>query len=382
MVLCRAMVLAALALFLGAASLRAQVVATLGPWTSRTTSGAPSHTLTGMSASLGTSGFGLRASGGVSAPISMTTASDGTQQLAFGGWGTDGDLLVYPSNILTRLTRELLGPSPYLLFGAGYQSWPREALAGASQISWSYGGGIDLPLAGRLVLSAEGRSRHSLSIDSARLTSAAKRFELRLGVALRFGGGSSSRAGARWSLPTVVPLGIPGAPSGTGSSGSTAAVGASRIIPTAERYLGTKYVWGGSSPDEGFDCSGYVQYVFGRHAVRLPRASRAQATVGTRLEPKWGALLPGDLVMFAEPGESISHVAIYAGHSRIIHATSSGGKVRYDDLDTPRGQWFTRRLVAARRVTPDAAGLLRDFLDHEIQGASLDRPDRAPRPAN
>src|SRR5256885_8802861 len=109
-----------------------------------------------------------------------------------------------------------------------------------------------------------------------------------------------------------------------------------RVIPTAERYLGTPYRYGGTSPVTGFDCSGFVQYVFARNAVRLPRTSRQQAKVGVSMPRRFSSLTAGDLVMFAERGEAISHVAIYAGHNRITHATSSGGTVRYDDLDASR----------------------------------------------
>ena len=159
---------------------------------------------------------------------------------------------------------------------------------------------------------------------------------------------------------------------------------ASRVLPTAERYLGVPYRWGGTSPKTGFDCSGFVQYVFAKHGTRLPRTSREQATLGQRLRPVWSSLRPGDLVMFAEPGRRISHVAIYAGRRRIIHATGSGRKVRFDALDTKRGKWYARRLVAARRVSLRGASLVRDLLAHESSAAvsllELDPPDHAPAP--
>src|SRR5205823_14057581 len=82
-----------------------------------------------------------------------------------------------------------------------------------------------------------------------------------------------------------------------------------------------------SSPETGFDCSGFTQYVFARHGVRLPRTARDQAMVGTSLGRDWDALQPGDLVMFSDDGdmEHISHVAIFAGGNKIIHSTASGG---------------------------------------------------------
>jgi cell wall-associated NlpC family hydrolase len=167
--------------------------------------------------------------------------------------------------------------------------------------------------------------------------------------------------------------------------GVSATASAARVLPTAERYLGVPYKWGGTSPKTGFDCSGFVQYVFAKHGASLPRTSREMASSGRRLRPEWSALQPGDLVMFAEPGERISHVAIYAGKRRIIHASSSGGHVRYDALDTKRGKWFARRLVAARRVLTHGAALVSDLLaqqavDGVVPMLGLDPPDHAPRP--
>ena len=166
---------------------------------------------------------------------------------------------------------------------------------------------------------------------------------------------------------------------------ATRTTSAARVLHTAERYLGVPYRWGGTSPKTGFDCSGFVQYVFAKHGTRLPRTSREMARSGQRVRPKWAALKPGDLVLFAEPGKRISHVAIYAGKRRIIHATSSGRRVRYDALDTKRGKWFAQRIVSARRVSPNGAALVSDLLaqrviDTVVPKVALDPPDHAPLP--
>lgn len=182
-------------------------------------------------------------------------------------------------------------------------------------------------------------------------------------------GASIVVAGVPVSLPLPGPPAIP-----TSSSSASP----SRTMATADKYLGVPYKWGGTSPRTGFDCSGFVQYVFAKEDVRLPRTSRQQARAGERMPTRWSALSKGDLVMFAEPGERISHVAIYAGNRRIIHASSSGGGVRYDDLDTRRGQWFARRMVAARRVVGDGRSLV-DALISNLAPDALDPPDRAPR---
>ena len=149
------------------------------------------------------------------------------------------------------------------------------------------------------------------------------------------------------ALREIAPVAAPG-------SEGAAATGA-RLLATAERFIGTRYRWGGQSRASGFDCSGFVGRVFGEHGIELPRTARAMASAGTALPASWELLRPGDIVLFAGRGSRISHVAIYAGSRRIIHATSSGGRVRYDDLDSPRGGWYRRRLVAARRLVPGAS---------------------------
>jgi cell wall-associated NlpC family hydrolase len=124
---------------------------------------------------------------------------------------------------------------------------------------------------------------------------------------------------------------------------------AARVLRTADTYVGTKYVWGGNTPGEGFDCSGFTKYVFAKYHVTLPRTAREQARAGQAVAADFGALRPGDLMMFAEPGQAISHVAIYAGDGRIIHSSSSGRGVGYTDLNAG-GDWFVLYFVAARRI--------------------------------
>jgi cell wall-associated NlpC family hydrolase len=127
---------------------------------------------------------------------------------------------------------------------------------------------------------------------------------------------------------------------------------AGQVLATADRYVGTRYRYGGESPREGFDCSGFVQFVYGRHGVELPRVSYQQVSAGRAAPREITALQPGDLMFFAAGGGRVDHVAIYAGEGRVIHAASGAGSVRYDDLDTDRGEWLLRRFVTSRRVLP------------------------------
>ena len=140
---------------------------------------------------------------------------------------------------------------------------------------------------------------------------------------------------------------------GWGTSGAPASASAARVLATADQYVGTRYRYGGESPAEGFDCSGFVQFVYGRHGVELPRVSYQQASAGRAAPGELTALQPGDLMFFSVGGGRVDHVAIYAGDGRVIHATSGAGSVRYDDLDTDRGEWLLRRFVTSRRVLSD-----------------------------
>ncbi len=103
------------------------------------------------------------------------------------------------------------------------------------------------------------------------------------------------------------------------------------ILQTSERFLGIPYVWGGASPETGFDCSGFVQYVFAQIGVSIPRTADEQFNFGYYVDKS--QLLPGDLVFFEtyEPGPS--HIGIYYNMHYFIHADSTTGIVTFDTLD-------------------------------------------------
>jgi hypothetical protein len=92
-------------------------------------------------------------------------------------------------------------------------------------------------------------------------------------------------------------------------------------------------------------------------------------------------LREGDLLFFAGNGTRIDHVAIYLGDDRIIHSTASGGGVREESLTSPRGEWFERRMVAARRIVEGGRPLVRPSDELDLEPDSLDPPDKAPPPA-
>ena len=136
----------------------------------------------------------------------------------------------------------------------------------------------------------------------------------------------------------------------TPAAGRASNASAARLLSSADRYVGIRYRYGGHAPETGFDCSGFVQYLFHRNGIQLPRTSRQQATAGIRLPPRLDRMKPGDLMLFSSKGLGVDHVAIYVGNNRMLHASAGAGKVLYEDLSSPRGRWYLARHVASRRV--------------------------------
>src|SRR5438105_10854018 len=132
---------------------------------------------------------------------------------------------------------------------------------------------------------------------------------------------------SRGAVPARVPAGLPPA------------------VDVAQQYLGVPYVWGGESPS-GFDCSGLVQYVYGRLGIDLPRTAAEQAQVGQPVASLADAR-PGDLLAFHDP---VDHIGIYAGNGLMVVAPKTGDVVKVQPIyDEP---------TAIRRVLPSrAAGL-------------------------
>ena len=113
------------------------------------------------------------------------------------------------------------------------------------------------------------------------------------------------------------------------------------LVTYAKRLIGTPYSYGGTSPRSGFDCSGFVRYVFSHFGITLPHSSYSDVGVGHSI-PR-GDLLPGDLVFFDADG----HVGIYIGHDEFIHAPHTGTVVRIESMNG----WYAGRYDGARRVS-------------------------------
>jgi lipoprotein Spr len=128
---------------------------------------------------------------------------------------------------------------------------------------------------------------------------------------------------------------------------SAASSKADKIITLGKKYLGVKYRFGApSGSTSAFDCSSFIQYIFGKNGIKLPRVSSTQATIGVKVSR--GSLKKGDLVFFNvdRAGKKIGHVGIYIGNNKILHTYDSTG-VSYSSINS---RYWKSHYVTARRV--------------------------------
>jgi len=123
---------------------------------------------------------------------------------------------------------------------------------------------------------------------------------------------------------------------------------ASSMVISAMNFLGVRYVRGGNSAEEGFDCSGFTRYIFENSlGLILPRRADEQASAPGLLAVKREDLQPGDLVFFNTLRRTFSHVGIYVGEDKFIHAPRSGSTVRVEDMKV---SYWSKRFTGARRA--------------------------------
>ncbi len=123
---------------------------------------------------------------------------------------------------------------------------------------------------------------------------------------------------------------------------------ASELVLSAMNFLGVRYRRGGNSAEQGFDCSGFTRYVFENSVgLVLPRRADQQAKDTALKAIKKDELRPGDLVFFNTMRRAFSHVGIYVGEGKFIHAPRAGGEVRVEDM---RAAYWTQRFNGARRA--------------------------------
>jgi len=238
------------------------------------------------------------------------------------------------------------GPYAALSLDGGFETdGPHDTWA-----SWSAGAGYDLHLAGGVTIGADARYRGFFGKEPGGV-------QVSAGLAVWWGRKkpaevptaeepTAERPSAETPTAETPAAVIAGA-------GSYAAVEAA-VVATAREALGKPYLYGGTGQgDDGFDCSGLIQYAYAQQGISLPRVSTAQATWGQEVERSLEALAPGDILTFSgQPGGSrVSHVGLYLGDGRFIHSSSSKGVMESTlSASDPNGQWWFVRWVGARRV--------------------------------
>ncbi|WP_296654258.1 C40 family peptidase [Paraburkholderia sp.] len=180
---------------------------------------------------------------------------------------------------------------------------------------------------------------------------------------------TAANSQATQSLPTEQATPAP-AGSGARSFLSGMAGKAGDVVVGALNMIGVRYRWGGSTPDSGLDCSGFVRYVFqDTLGMSLPRRAEEMSRVGEKVSMR--NLKPGDLVFFNTMRRTFSHVGIYIGDNKFVHSPSTGSTIRVDDLDD--GYW-EKRFTGARRVeasfTPQQQQDLRQRVSVQLNGGS------------
>ena len=215
--------------------------------------------------------------------------------------------------------------------------------------SWSVGAGYDLFPVSFMSIGAEGRWRQ-LSLGSS------GGIELAIGAAVHLTRSSTGPGGTRPEGPPAVPLHQtgtaiellpdPGAERTTPPQALNDA-----IVATAAEAMGRPYTYGGTGTDGGgFDCSGLIQYAYGKHGIALPRRSLDQAREGRKIDRRLKLLAPADILTFSNGGGRVSHVGLYIGEGRFIHSATRGVQVSQLSPEDPYGRWWYKRWVGVRRV--------------------------------
>ena len=156
-------------------------------------------------------------------------------------------------------------------------------------------------------------------------------------------GAAAGTQGFADALATAARAGAPAAAGATGTTGTTG-TGAG-VVASAMKHIGVPYLWGGTDPRKGLDCSGLVQLAMRENGVEVPRVSQAQAKVGTAV-PSLDQARPGDLVVLSGGG----HIGIYVGDGKMVHAPKTGDVVKVSKV------WQTPMTI--RRVLPEASALV------------------------
>lgn len=244
--------------------------------------------------------------------------------------------------------RMVLGPYAVLSAALGGAS---DTAGQALAALWSAGAGIEWRPVHFFAIDAEERYRVSDRGPRGfwRPGAAHKGWSTTLGISIALGGTSSRAAAVPRSRGAAAPDPVAADPvrpplmpvGGTGD-----------VVQTALDVIGSPYQWGGTEQN-GFDCSGLIQYAYGRHGIRLPRMSRDQAQAGSAIPPVLDSLRPGDILAFAaRPAGPVTHVGMYIGEGKFIHSSTTGVRLSRLEREDPDGKYWIPRWVGVRRILP------------------------------
>jgi cell wall-associated NlpC family hydrolase len=250
------------------------------------------------------------------------------------------------------------------LYGIGAGGLAMRTDGGSLNAVWSAGVGYEWRPLSFFSLGAEGRYRVEKDewtkgfwmYDAARDR---KGWQLQARMAFHFGGrapAATPRPVATSTTTQTTPEFAPPSESdmtalamSSGASSSSATAAAS-VVQTAIDVMGTPYEWGGTD-ENGFDCSGLIQYAYGENGIILPRVSRDQARTGKFVNPRVPDLQPGDILGFSvERTSRITHVGLYIGDGQFIHSSSRGVSISSLIATDANSRWWQHRWVVARRV--------------------------------
>ena len=134
------------------------------------------------------------------------------------------------------------------------------------------------------------------------------------------------------------------------------------IVAVARSQIGTPYRLGAETPGKAFDCSGFVRYVLAALHLQLPRTANEQSLVGLRIGRDTSELRPGDIISFGR-GKRVTHIGIYAGDGRVIHASTSKRRVIESSMESETS-WFQRRWMGARSLLAVAESIPDSSIKH------------------
>jgi hypothetical protein len=267
-----------------------------------------------------------------------------------GPLGVDGSLLVLPGS--PSANGNLYGAGADLtLFGASagvptlFVGVSGGIGAGGQSKLWASGSfGLRMPVIvlGPVRVMAEGRWR-SLTISG------------RNGIEVGIAAGYRSRGhGAEALQPESAGLWVPPPTADILRARGIPEVKArllGNVVNTALEEMGQPYLWGGTGNGSGgFDCSGLIQYAYGRYNISIPRTSVGQAGAGIAIRRDPETLLPGDILVFAEHGDQPTHVGLYVGDGKFIHSASKGVRLSRLSEDDVEGRGWLRRWIGVRRI--------------------------------